>query len=186
MFSWDTLRLGCLRMHCMIQRGVWGEASSVGKDGGPRCPSGDPCSSRSLRRAWCQTGLQGGSGGSGTGKAEEGRGGQSPAGGGTVGSLSSCFAHPLHNTGCKITPRRLPAAAQVEGTSFPTVICASGVLCITSRGWRSVKYCLWLLISAWGLSAQPAHKRPEQRGLRSTLSLPCRAAVPTNTQGKGS
>lgn len=76
MFSWDTLRLGCLRKHCMIQRGAQGEASGVRKDGGPRHPCGDPCSSRSLRCAQCQTGLQGGSGGSGRGrqrKAGEGR-----------------------------------------------------------------------------------------------------------------
>lgn len=65
MFSWDTLRLGCLRMHCMVQRRAREEAPSAGKDEGPRRPRRDPCSSRSTRRARRQTGLQEGRGGSG-------------------------------------------------------------------------------------------------------------------------
>lgn len=65
MFSWDTLRLGCLRMHCMVQRRARKEDPSAGKDEGPRWPRRDPCSSRSHRRARRQTGLQEGRGGSG-------------------------------------------------------------------------------------------------------------------------
>lgn len=47
MFSWDTVRLGCLRMHCMIQCGARGQAAAVGRAGGPCHPCRDPCSSSS-------------------------------------------------------------------------------------------------------------------------------------------
>lgn len=123
MFSWDTLRLGCLRKHCMIQCGCQGEASRVEKDGGPRHPCGDRCSSRSLQRARCQTGLQGGCGMRQQRERIRGRQGRAESSWGwDRGKSLLPLCSPAH-AGCKITPRRLPAPAQVEGTSFPTAIC---------------------------------------------------------------
>lgn len=121
MFSWDTLRLGCLRKHCMIQCGAEGEASGVEEDGGPRRPRGDRCSSRSLQRARCQTGLQGGRGGRQQQERGRGRQGRAESGWGwDRGKSLLPLCSPAH-AGCKITRSRLPAPAQVEGTSFPTV-----------------------------------------------------------------
>lgn len=68
MFSWDALRLGCLRMHCMVQPGAQGQGWR--RMGGPRRPGEGPCSSSSLR---CPTGLRGASGGAGRSQAGEGR-----------------------------------------------------------------------------------------------------------------
>lgn len=117
MFSWDTVRLGCLRMHCMIQCGARGEAPAVGRAGGPCHPCRDPCSSRS-------SGGRGVTRGSKEREQAAGQREQSKAGEGRVqlGVGLGEVSPPASPTGCEIQPRSLPAAAQVEGTSFPPVI----------------------------------------------------------------
>ena len=156
MFSWDALRLGCLRKHCMIQRGAPGEASGVG---GPRHPREGPRSSSSLRRPRPRTGLRGG--GSGRAQAEEGRGGQSPAGGGTV-EVSPPASLTSSHAGCRTAARRLPAAAQVEGTSFPTVA-RQWVFMHHFQGLEESQTLFAAPNQCLGLSAQPAHKRLGRR-----------------------
>lgn len=100
MLSWDAVRLGCLRMHCMVQR----------RAGGQCHPRSDPCSSRSSAGTrGCEQRA------AGQRRAGQGRAGQSPAGGGTR------VSPPAPHAGCEIKTRSLPAAAQVEGTCFPPV-----------------------------------------------------------------
>lgn len=121
MFSWDTLRLGCLRKHCMVQRAARGEAPAAGRDGGPSRPGRDPRSSRSLRRARCHSGLRGAAQAAAERRQPAAGEGRVRRGVGPPG-VSPPALLTIH-TGCGITPRRLPAAAQVEGMTFPTVIC---------------------------------------------------------------
>lgn len=116
MFSWDTVRLGCLRMHCMIQPGARGEAPRLGRAGGPCHPCRDPCSSRSSGGRGVTRGSEERARAAGQGStARQGRAESSRGWVGLWGSLSPFDSH----AGCEIKPRSLPAAAQVEGTSFP-------------------------------------------------------------------
>lgn len=96
----------------------------------------------------------------GSKKGEEaagGREGQGPAGRWDCGkSPPACSSAAC--VGCKITP--MPAAAQVEGASFPAFIHHWDFMHRLHRFCGGPKYCLGLRISANVLSAQPAHQRP--------------------------
>lgn len=89
-----------------------GGSAAVGRAGGAVPPLQGSLLIQELRR--CHTGLQGAA--SGTAAAQAGRAGQGRV---RLGVGPWRASPPASHAGCKLKPRRLPAAAQVSGTSFP-------------------------------------------------------------------
>lgn len=136
-----------------------------GRMGGPVGPEGIPAHPGTPGRSPCPTGLQGGKRGS---EERAGRGGQSPARGGTM-EVSPPACSSAACVGCQITAGCLPAAAQVEGASFPT-----GSQWGFVPPFQGLEGPQILPVAPGGSSAQPAHKRLAQ-GPRLHPFLLCRA-----------
>lgn len=115
MFSWDTERLGCLRMHCMIQCGARGEAAAVGRAGGPCHPCRDPCSSRSSGGRGVTRGSQ--ERAHAAGQRQRGTAGEGRV---RLGVGLGEVSPPASHSGCKIKPRSLAGSCPGRRSKFST------------------------------------------------------------------